>query len=54
MVKNGGYLPGKRRKSWIARKEYIDWIESARKPETRSSRVEQAIPLILAGKRLNS
>ena len=36
------------------KKEYVDWIESAKKPETRSNRVEQAIPLILAGKRLNS
>ena len=36
------------------KKEYVDWIESAKKPETRSSRVEQAIPLILARKRLNS
>ena len=36
------------------KKEYVDWIESAKKPETRSNRVEQAIPLILAGKRLDS
>jgi hypothetical protein len=32
--------------------ETIEWIESARKPETRASRIEQAILLIQAGKRL--
>jgi hypothetical protein len=36
------------------KKEYVDWIESAKKPETRASRVEKAIPLILGGKRLNN
>ena len=33
------------------RREYITWIESARKPETRARRLQQAIDMITASKR---
>ena len=32
------------------RKEYVTWIESARKRETRARRVEQAIEMMIKGK----
>jgi hypothetical protein len=40
------------RMSLAEKKDYVEWIESARKPETRASRIDQAILLIQAGKRL--
>jgi hypothetical protein len=32
--------------SYSHRKEFVDWIESAKKPETRASRIEKAIAMI--------
>lgn len=32
------------------RREYIDWIEGARKPETRQRRIQQALEMIMRGK----
>jgi hypothetical protein len=32
------------------RKEYVRWIEEAKKPETRQSRIEKAVEMIRAGK----
>jgi uncharacterized protein YdeI (YjbR/CyaY-like superfamily) len=32
--------------SYSHKKEYVDWIESAKKPETRASRIEKAITMI--------
>ena len=32
------------------RKEYVDWIESAKKPETHLKRIEKAIELLAARK----
>lgn len=37
-----------------ARKEYVEWITSAKQPQTRERRIEKAIPLIAEGKRLKS
>jgi len=36
--------------SYSHKKEYVDWIESAKKPETRASRIEKAISMIGARK----
>jgi hypothetical protein len=36
--------------SYSHKKEYVDWIESAKKPETRFSRIEKAITMIGTGK----
>ncbi|WP_051620998.1 YdeI/OmpD-associated family protein [Paenibacillus sp. UNC451MF] len=38
--------------SYSAQKEYTDWLESAKKPETRISRIQKAISLLEEGKRL--
>jgi uncharacterized protein YdeI (YjbR/CyaY-like superfamily) len=35
-------------------KEYLRWFEEAKKPETRSRRLEQALERLAAGKRLRS
>lgn len=32
------------------RKEYVRWIEEAKKPETRASRIEKAVALLAEGK----
>jgi len=32
--------------SYSHKKEYVDWIESAKKPETRASRIEKALAMI--------
>ncbi len=34
------------------RKNYVEWIESAKKAETRQSRIEKAVEMIKAGERL--
>jgi len=36
------------------RKEYVAWIDSAKKPETRQRRINQAIEKIAAGQKLKS
>ncbi|NRF94247.1 YdeI/OmpD-associated family protein [Paenibacillus frigoriresistens] len=38
--------------SYSSRKEYCDWIESAKKAETRSARIEKAVDKLSAGQRL--
>lgn len=35
----------------IARRDFISWIESAKKPETRTRRIEKASGMLLSGKR---
>jgi len=35
----------------IARRDFISWIDSAKKPETRSRRIERAGDMLVAGKR---
>jgi hypothetical protein len=35
------------------RKEFVDWIEQAKKPETRSARVEKTVAMVLGKKRVN-
>jgi Domain of unknown function (DUF1905)/Bacteriocin-protection, YdeI or OmpD-Associated len=40
------------RLSYSHRKEYVQWIESAKKPETRERRAHQAMEMIVANKRL--
>ncbi len=35
--------------SYTNRKEYVQWIESAKKPETRVSRIERAVEKISKG-----
>lgn len=37
--------------SFTNRKEYAEWILSAKKPETRSARIDKCIELLLAGKK---
>jgi uncharacterized protein YdeI (YjbR/CyaY-like superfamily) len=32
--------------SYSHKKEYVDWIESAKKPETRSNRINKALAMI--------
>jgi len=36
--------------SYSHKKEYVDWIESAKKPETRLNRVNKAIEMLAAAK----
>jgi hypothetical protein len=38
--------------SYTRRKEYADWVASAKRPETRSARVKKSVGLLLAGKKL--
>lgn len=38
--------------SYTHQKGYIDWIESAKKDETRRSRIDKALAGLAAGKRL--
>jgi len=33
------------------RKEYVDWIQSAKKDETRVRRIQQAVEMIRTGKK---
>jgi len=37
--------------SYSHRKEYADWIASAKRPETKAARVEKAIEMLRAGKK---
>jgi hypothetical protein len=32
--------------SYSHKKEYVDWIESAKKPETRANRIEKAVAMV--------
>ncbi len=34
------------------KKEYVDWIESAKRAETRASRVEKAVSMVVERKRV--
>jgi len=36
--------------SYSHKKEYVDWITSAKKPETRQSRIQKAVTMLAAGK----
>jgi hypothetical protein len=36
--------------SYSHKKEYVDWIESAKKPETRSNRIDKAVAMIAVRK----
>jgi hypothetical protein len=38
--------------SYSKRKEYVDWIESAKRPETRSNRIRQALEKLAQGRSL--
>jgi len=38
--------------SYTHRKEYVRWIEEAKKPETRARRVEKAVAMLSEGKTL--
>ncbi len=38
--------------SYSHQKEYVDWIESAKRPETRARRVSKAVAMIGEGRRL--
>ncbi len=37
--------------SYTCKKEYVNWIEAAKRPETRSARIQKSIEMILAGKK---
>jgi uncharacterized protein YdeI (YjbR/CyaY-like superfamily) len=39
--------------SYTCRKEYVQWIESAKKAETRTSSIEKALTMISKGKKVN-
>jgi hypothetical protein len=41
------------RLAYTHRKEYVQWIEGAKKPETRERRIKQAVEKIVSGKKLN-
>ena len=34
------------------KKDYVDWIESAKRPETRARRIEKALAMLSEGRRL--
>lgn len=38
--------------TYSSQREYNDWIEGAKKPQTRSGRIQKAIALLTEGKRL--
>ena len=38
--------------SYSHKKEYVDWIDSAKQEETRARRVEKALTMLALGKRL--
>ena len=38
--------------SYSHQKEYVDWIESAKKPETRKNRINKSLEMLLEGKKL--
>jgi len=38
--------------SYTHRKEFVEWIEQAKKPETRSARVEKTVAMVLEKKRV--
>ena len=38
--------------SYSHQKEYVDWIESAKRPETRARRIERAVSMVSDGRRL--
>lgn len=40
--------------SYSCQKEYVDWIDSAKKAETRQSRIQKSIEKISAGQKLKS
>ncbi len=35
------------------RREYLDWINSAKRPDTRERRINEAVAMLAAGKRFN-
>lgn len=37
--------------SYTCKKEYVNWIESAKRPETRLNRLQKSIEMITAGKK---
>ncbi|MFA5896886.1 MAG: YdeI/OmpD-associated family protein, partial [Thermoplasmata archaeon] len=37
------------RMTWSHRKRYVDWIEEAKRPETRAKRIDEAVKRISAG-----
>lgn len=41
-----GFPPGQQR-------EYVEWVDSAKRPETRASRIEQSVAWLAEGKRRN-
>src|SRR5260370_28229107 len=40
------------RLSYSHRKEYVDWVDGARRPETRERRALKAVEMLLAGNRV--
>jgi ribosomal protein L11 len=40
--------------SYSHQKEYVDWIEQAKRPETRANRIEKTMTLLAAGKKSRS
>ncbi len=37
--------------SYSHQKQYVDWIESAKKPETRAGRIEKALTMLVEGRK---
>jgi hypothetical protein len=42
------------RMSYAMKKEYVEWIVQAKKPETRARRIEKALEMVAGGKRLKA
>ena len=39
--------------SWLRKKDFVQWIESAKQPETRAARVEKSLGMLAAGQHVN-
>jgi len=53
MEENGVALEIFEKLAYTHRKEYVRWIEEAKKPETRARRIEKAVAMIAEGKKLS-
>ena len=49
LLKNEGLLAGFEKLSYTHRKEYIRWIEEAKKEETRQRRLEKSVAMLKTG-----
>jgi antitoxin component of MazEF toxin-antitoxin module len=52
-LKDAGLLEGFEKMAYTHRKEYIRWIEEAKRPETRTNRIEKMCAMLTEGKKLS-